>query len=69
MQPGTKGFDYTLTVYTLDFIRRRIQEIGAVVSTFRKTLARAGTHLHVKVTQEVTVNLPEDWKPRRLRAA
>lgn len=66
---NTNGFDFALTLYSLTYFRRRLFEIQTLISSFRKRYIRRGTHIHVKVTQEVTVNLPEGWVPRRQRLA
>lgn len=64
---NTNGFDFALTLFSLTYFRRRVFEIKSLLGTFRRRVIRLGTHLHVKVTQEITVNLPDGWVPRRHR--
>jgi hypothetical protein len=59
--------DFSLYVLSLQFFRRRMHEIQTIISKAREKFRNIGRHLHVKVTHEVTVELPADWKPRRER--
>lgn len=59
--------DYALSLLSLTSIRRRLFDIQNVVSKVREKFRSHNKHLHIKVTHEVTVQLPPDWKPRRER--
>lgn len=47
--------------------RRRLHDIRTVIGKTKERFRAVHHHLHVKVTHEVTVQLPPDWKPRRER--
>ena len=59
--------DFVLSVLSLHNIRRRLFDIQQVVNRVRERFKTGSKHLHIKVTHEVTVQLPADWKPRRER--
>ena len=59
--------EFSLYTLSLQFFRRRMHEIQTIISKAREKFRHIGRHLHVKVTHEVTVELPADWKPRRER--
>lgn len=48
-------------------IRKRLFDIQQIVNRVRERFKSVSKHLHIKVTHEVTVQLPPDWKPRRER--
>jgi hypothetical protein len=61
------GFDFCLAAVGMQSIRLRLQDVRLALAKCKEMIRGTVRHLHVKVTHEVTVQLPPDWKPRRER--
>lgn len=59
--------DFALSALSICNMHKRLFELQHLVSRFRDKLKYSNKHLHIKVTHEVTVQLPADWKPRNQR--